>query len=713
MLPEEEATNAARGASLSVLAIFLKYRLQSSCSLECIADGIAAALQLLARQLQLNGDGNNSTSKTPQTILLHQCVEVLEAAGDPSLPWLKRLREDAKAALLPSAAIIASLRPDSSSSGQLVVDSCKVFGMVADIWASTKAHSSPVQGEDGIMLHTLPSSVLHLAVGANVIHDSMHAAFHAAVSCAAELPSSLPQWEGATELLQAVLAALNALPLVTALDAQRVELVVGLLGSVLQVGRVFDSSAQTEAAEAEAEAAGQCVEAIIALSAKMKDASSSPPPQGEEEGEGLRAACRDLRKGCISCSEAVIIAAPRWAPRRQRQFWTLCLDALRSPVLFASAFAEGVVTECATRREAHEHPLTTAIVLHLTAALSKASRYSQPAALDLLTAVEELCAAGCDCLPLASSPLPLLLLKAYNQPPKAPLSRSAKKANHKSGGKHAAKWKAAVVWALRAVLDMVARCAQPLPDDFKGELVLAATSEAASLLLALGFVKRSSQPSSSSQGGGQQRTAAEVPLSLPPSSADQALAREERRQAAAEAEAHFGTRQGEVLQRLLHAWILSLAAFLSVPESLSSSSSPLNHSPTPAQSLEGLLLLLGQAAGRPVVLEDDVPLMCSEAELLSAAAVALWDAPTMCGRRRTSHILPAVRALCCIAAGGGAAGSEAAVLFEAAREALLSLAEGIDGEGKGGVLQRLLAVLKGEELRGEDVEECFASLPLP
>jgi hypothetical protein len=114
-----------------------------------------------------------------------------------------------------------------------------------------------------------------------------------------------------------------------------------------------------------------------------------------------------------------------------------------------------------------------------------------------------------------------------------------------------------------------------------------------------------------------------------------------------------------------------------------------------------------------VVLEDDVPLMCSEAELLSAVAVALWDAPTMCGRRRTSHILPAVRALCCIAAGGGAAGSEAAVLFEAAREALLSLAEGIDGEVKGGVLQRLLAVLKGEELQGEDVEECFASLPLP
>jgi hypothetical protein len=718
MLPEEEATNAARGASLSVLEMFLKYRLQSSCSLECIADGIAAALQLLARQLQLNGDGNNSTSKTPQTILLHQCVEVLEAAGDPSLPCLKRLREDAKAALLPSAAIIASLRPDSSSSGQLVVDSCKVFGMVADIWASTKVHSSPVQGEDGITLHTLPSSVLRLAVGANVIHDSIHAAFHAAVSCAAELPSSLPQWEGATELLQAVLAALNALPLITALDAQRVELVVGLLGSVLQVGRVFDSNAQTEAAaEAEAEAAGQCVEAVIALSAKMKaaaSASSSLPPQGEEEdGEGLRAACRDLRKGCISCSEAVIIAAPRWAPRRQHQFWTLCLEALRSPVLFASAFAKGVVTECATRREAHEHPLTTAIVLHLTAALSKASRYSHPAALDLLTAVEELCAAGCDCLPLASSPLPLLVLKAYNQPPKAPLSRSAKKANNKAGGKHAAEWKAAVVGALRAVLDMVARCAQPLPDDFKGEFVLAATSEAASLLLALGFVKRSSQPSSSSQGGGQQRTAAEVPLSLPPSSADQALAREERRQAAAEAEAHFGTRQGEALQRLLHAWILSLAAFLSVPESLSSSSSPLNHSPTPAQSLEGLLLLLGQAAGRPVVLEDDVPLMCSEAELLSAAAVALWDAPTMCGRRRTSHILPAVRALCCIAAGGGAAGSEAAVLFEAAREALLSLAEGIDGEVKGGVLQRLLAVLKGEELQGEDVEECFASLPLP
>jgi len=722
-LPEEEASNAARGASLSVLAMFLKYRLQSSFSLECVADGIAAALQLLAKQLS-DGDGSNSTNKTPQTILLHQCVELLEAAGDPSLPWLKRLREDAKAALLPSAAIIASLRPDSSSSGQLVVDSCKVFGMVADIWASTKVHSSPAQEGEGIALRALPSSVLRLAVGANVVHDSMHAAFHAAVSCAAELP---PPWEGATGLLQDVLTALGALPLETGLDAQRVELVVGLLGSVLQVGRVFESYAE---AEAEAEAAGQCIDAIIALSAKMQTASASTstitPPQGEEEGEGLRAACRDLRKGCISCSEAVIIAAPRWAPRMQQQFWMLCLEALRSPVLFASAFAKGVTAECATRREALEHPLTAAIVLHLTTAISKSSRYSQAAALDLLTAVEELCAAGCDCLPLASSPLPLLLLQAYNQPPKAPSSRPSKKANKGQGSgraaskssRHTAEWKAAVVGALRAVLDMAARCAQPLSDDFKEEFVLAATSEAAALLLALGLVKRYPPPppssSSSSKGGGQQNTAPGVSLPLPPSSAEQALAREERRQAAAEAEERFGTRQGEALQRLLHAWILSLAAFMSVPEGLVSSSSPRHSNPTPAQSLEGLLSLLGQAADRPVVLEDDVPLMCSEAELLSAAAVALWDAPTMCGRRRTGHVLPAVRALCCIAKGGGATGSEAAVLFEAAREALLSLAEGVDGEGKGGVLQRLLTALPEEGGQGaeEDVEKCFASLQL-
>ena len=690
-----------------------------------IAQAVATMLSAIAEDL-LPADGG-SELPFASALLLHQCVETLEAAGEAQAPWLAAAADglDSAALVLQHQCHPAAAELRTQTAVQAQVDAAKAFGMVAEVWMARRSaagggkvekegeeakvekdddESGAGQGRSCAALRTLPRGLLSFAASGLIVHDAILGAFHSALDVVLALDGGDPEvsWNFVSALLQQGLAIVDSGVLEDVMNVHRMEMVVGMVGCLVPALRVWAEEGRALTA------AEEVIGHITSLQPRMQAAVQQS--SGADEAHTLRGALGDLRRGCISVCEAVITSVPIWVCAHRQVYWDLCLRVLRTSALFAAAFCamrwqashahaqaraagaedspadedagSGVRPTCTTvftatapAAEEAEVPYADVEILltHVCTAVQQVERYSDPAAQDVLSCLVNLC--ECDCKYLVmypdKHPITAAIVAAYDKSPRGSKARRAG-------------WKVAVLCAMKDLFSLQAKhpsnteaAGCPLPQSSRALFLQLVVREVELLRLALG---RNSK---------EARGAREA----------------------------LGSTETDELHLLLHHLTAALVTFLRIPRCLCADepSAADDKSPPCVALLRSYLQSVYSQPPRGSEFEEDLVQACMELETVAHAVSAL-----VAETQAREDVLPAVRAICLaggvdaalVRMGATARGEGEGVAFdmsyETAREALLFIAtallapgEEADSSFMGALFRALpLAVDCGDDCRG-------------
>ena len=492
-----EASIALRGLSLTVLSLIIRcFPRLSDDMLQPVTQCIASNLQL-ANELMSEKKMTNIIS--PTDILLHQCVDIMNSAGEDSL-WIRPLHTS----LGTAAMLIQQCYEDNQCApAQRVVDANKVFGTVAATWLmqyaqnpSTLPCSSNNTFEHSALL-LAPAVIVKILLSCDVVHDSFAYAFQLALDVVLEMEKhgtvSVDDHQ-LHHVFNDCLSAIEDADLGDVVMLKRVEALVGF------VGGFYENSQSEQCRIVKNTKENAVMSCILSLQQRMVIAIQEIKQQrlnGSTEEAGvtteqrrfvgtdreLRTCCADVRRACIAVAGAVLRACPFWVTDEPERFWTLTTGprSLATPLLMGVGYRailactksiDVVVVSEEKDVISSSERLRMRMVIHLANALRDVSKYSLAAADDIITAVRDLCEAS------QRGPhqlwwqkvsvneggveedIPLLLLQAYVLRPKLPSSVSSQngkpgyRAVSSSDDAQAVQWKASVLSALRDTLKL-------------------------------------------------------------------------------------------------------------------------------------------------------------------------------------------------------------------------------------------------------------------
>ena len=600
------ASIALRGISLTVLSLIIRcFPRITDDMLQPVTQSIASNIDL-ANELMSEKKTTNIIS--PADILLHQCVDIMNSAGEDSL-WIRPLHQS----LGTAAMLIQQCYEDNQCApAQRVVDANKVFGTVAATWLMqyTQDQSTlPSTGSNGLghsAILTSPALIVKILLSCDVVHDCFSYAFQLALDVVLEIEKHGGASANDHQLhrvFKDCLSAIEDADLGDIIMLKRVEALVGFIGS-------FYENSQSEQSrivkDTEESAAMSCIislqqRMVIAVQEiKQQRLNGSIDEEGVAAGQRrfvgtdreLRTCCADVRRACIAVAGAVLRACPSWVTEEPERFWTLTTGprSLATPLLMgvgyrailACTVPTGVVSEVEETSSSSER-LRMRMVMHLANALRDVSKYSLAAAEDIITAVRDLCEASRQGphrlwwqranVEAEEVDIPLLLLQAYLLRPKIPASVSSQngkpgyRASSSSDDPQAVQWKATVLAALRDTLTLGQHGSSNCGDDLclSTTFAVAFARELSSDILLLHRCINASSSSGSGGGGG-----GGVPKGL--SATGEGL--KENRRLSRE---RFGSAQGDVLAELLLTVTAVLIVFVEVFDRKHVSNSNSNH----------------------------------------------------------------------------------------------------------------------------------------
>jgi hypothetical protein len=307
------------------------------------------------------------TTVSPADIIIHQCVEILMSVGESKVKWV----DSARVGICIAGKLLQQciFSDNVLASKQRIVDTTKIYGMIAEIWM---LHSEPSEvpvvldginnvdvSESVVLMYTCPSIILKFLMLGDIVHDSFLSAFQLSIDVAYTLEERSckdlkDEWgfdmvredinmrNALSSVFEECLTLIKDASIESSLTLKRIEVLIGFISSF------YENYGELKRHKGSISPPAAALQGIIDLQQRMKDLmisfktkkipGSDDSSLSMEDEKDIRICCSDIRKGCISTTKSIILACPFWVIADTERYWSLCTVSLSTPLLFSAGY---------------------------------------------------------------------------------------------------------------------------------------------------------------------------------------------------------------------------------------------------------------------------------------------------------------------------------------------------------------------------------------